>query len=116
MLTVRDDSRISPPKVVTEVGKDVEFTCESFDEPFWYINDLTSSPVKYPTIQLSQLQCSNSGQYFCLGTYDEYSAFFLAMAYLYVYGEFLNLGECYNYNRSVVLYNLTKFCKFGILD
>ena len=86
--SVSDNSRITPPILEKEVGEEAEFICDSYKEPYWYINDLQSEPSISPFVQIGNLKPSNSGYYYCLGTYEAGSVLFLATAELLVYGKF----------------------------
>ena len=85
----KDNSLIEPPYQEGQVGEDIKFTCKSWEDPMWFFSSRMSEPLE--TLQLLRIkdaQTSDSGLYFCHGSYTDESNFFIAEAELIVFGEF----------------------------
>jgi len=110
VLSVADDNAIEPYYFEGEVGEEAKFTCKSWDEPLWFFNTTVSEPLdndRMNIIRFKNLQSSHSGLYYCYGSYDDDSTFFIAKAELLVISKYifeLTLGlNCRVSNHKVTI-------------
>ena len=111
ILSVKDDSKISPLLHIANVGEKVNFSCDSVGERRWYYERINFVPTSKPVIEhvdslfIRHVRSSHAGYFFCFGS--DGHKHFLARANLIVYGELFEFKLFCEY--FTLFYTLLKF-------
>ena len=80
--------RIVPSIIRVNVGENVELYCESSKYHIWFFRFTIKDPISRDNpLTLVSVNSSMTGNYFCLGTYEDKETNFLAYSNIKVYGK-----------------------------
>ena len=87
---MKDDNKIKPSKLKSDVGEKASFKCDSEVDVQWYFKSTQGEPIEWGTnLIFQELKSRQSGYYYCYGKYPKKKHYFLAKAELKVYGNYV---------------------------